>query len=207
MSRLEDDRAKLEEAVALFRSQAALHGSSSASALIRWAHQGGKKKPAASMVRDAWHDFEAGRGYAELPVERYVVEYHRQEELFQGGDSAPKSVSGGPPTEAETAESPPVKDPETGEWVSEVELRRRQDGCEHKVRVNSGRSVVCDGCGEVLEELPECSHEGTTKRGHDDPNRWVCTACGEDVGEAPPEIKKPKPTKPAAVDDDQEVLF
>lgn len=188
MSRLEDDRAKLLEAVALFRTQAVLHGSSSDSSLIRWAHAGGKKKPSSSMVRDAWHDFEAGRRYAELPVERYVVEYHRQEELFQGGDSAPSPEVGGAPTKAGTVESSPVD-------------------CEHKVRVNSGRSVVCDSCGEVLEELPECSHEGTTKRGHDDPNRWVCTACGEDVGEAPPEIKKPDRSKPAAVDDDQEVLF
>ena len=60
--------------------------------------------------------------------------------------------------------------------------------------------MVCDDCGEVLEELPECSHEGTTERGRDDPTRWVCTACGQDVGEAPPEIK-PKP------DEQEEILF
>jgi hypothetical protein len=202
MSRLEEDREKLLEAVAIFRERASLHGSSSPEALIRWAHQGGKGKPQAPMVREKWHDFAAGRRYADLPVQDYVVEYHHQAELFdeasptstdialdkfQGGDSTPSPETGGRPTEAGTVESPPVTD----ELVA----------CEHKVRVNSGTSIVCDKCGEVIEELPECSHEGTTVRGHDDKTRLVCRACGADVGEAEPEIAPP------STDDEQEVLF
>ena len=194
MSRLEDDRAKLVDAVALFRVQAVLHGSSSAAALIRWAHEGGKKKPSASMVRDAWHDFEAGRRYASLPVEQYQVEYNRQAELFgAAGDPAPHQDSDAPSEDSRGDDS--VPETKVGGTSSEARTAGSSpDPCEHKGRVNDGRSIVCDSCGEVLEELPECSHEGTTVRGHDDPTRWVCTACGQDVGEAPPEIKKPKGT-------------
>lgn len=157
MSRLEADRAKLDEAVAIFRTHANLHGNASAEALIRWAHEGGTKKPQAGMVRDAWHDFEAGRRYAELPVQRFVVEYHRQGDMFhvargdpptqtdadapaeklKGGESVPPPETGGAPSEASTADSSPVP------------------ACEHKARVNDGTEVVCDDCGEVLEELPK----------------------------------------------------
>ena len=75
MSRLAEDHEKLTEAVKIFRVRANLHGSSSDAALVAWAHGNGSRKPCADMVRTAWHDFAAGRHYADLHVIEYVIEY------------------------------------------------------------------------------------------------------------------------------------
>ncbi len=61
--------------------------------------------------------------------------------------------------------------------------------CRHVVRRNDGRSVVCDDCDLVLEELPECSHTNV-RRGHCEPTEMVCEDCAAVVGEYAPEIKR-----------------
>lgn len=203
MSRVDEDKAKLLEAVGIFRVEAKLIDSASDEALVAYAHASGQGKRYADMVRTAWHDYMHARYAVALPVTPYVIEY-KQTGLFEHGESATKEEPP-PPTDAD---DPKGGDPDLGERTSKVDDAAGSPSddnpfCPHRARVNSGRSVICDDCGEVLEELPECSHEGTTKRGHDDPTRWVCTACGDDVGEAPPEIEKPKP-KP---DDQEEILF
>ena len=81
--RLALDEEKLREAVGIFRTQANLHASSSDDALVRYAHEAGKGKPHASMVRDCWHDFENGRRYADLHVVPYVIKYQTQERMFE----------------------------------------------------------------------------------------------------------------------------
>jgi hypothetical protein len=217
--RLETDREKIEEAVGIFRARANLHANADAPALIRWAHENGKSKPYADMVRTAWHDFENGRRYNDLPVHRYEIRYERQADLFKPppiGDARPsdekKGSNSDPPPDGQTPDpEPDIQDERlTSQSPLPVLPRRRSPGpCEHKGRVNDGKSIVCDDCGEVLEELPDCAHEGTKVRGHEDPTRWVCTACGEDVGEAPPEIKpeEPEPEPEPEPADDQEVLF
>ncbi len=208
MSRVEDDKTKLIEAVGIFRVEAKLIDSASDEALVAYAHGSGQGKRYADMVRTAWHDYMHARYAVALPVTPYVIEY-KQTGLFEQGERATKEE---PPPPTDT-DAPEGGDPDHGERASTVDAAAGSSPenpfCPHKVRVNSGKSVVCDDCGEVLEELPECSHEGTTKRGHDDPNRWVCTACGEDVGEAPQEVVagKRKARKPKPPDDQEEILF
>ncbi len=80
--RLAGDEEKLRDAVGIFRTQANLHASSSDDALVRYAHEAGKGKPHASMVRECWHDFENGRRYADLRVVPYVIKYQTQEQMF-----------------------------------------------------------------------------------------------------------------------------
>ena len=93
-----------------------------------FAHGAGKDRDYADMVRDAWHFFEHGRRYAELPVERYRIEYRDPEpppprdddrrivddEEFVHGRRTGRDLD-------------TFQDPDTGEWVTQEELHRRQN--------------------------------------------------------------------------------
>jgi len=130
--RLELDEEKLRESVGIFRTNANLHNSSSDEALIRYAHEGGKGRPHAKMVREKWHDFENGRRYATLPVTPYQITYQTQEPLF-GPD-----------------------DPKQGEGAGESDALGITDdpapSCLHidMVLDETGRENVCADCGELL---------------------------------------------------------
>lgn len=160
MSRVDDDKAKLVEAVGIFRIRGALHGSSGDVALVRWAHEGGKKKPYADMVREAWHDYAQARHYASLPVSDYRIEY-QQAGLFDGE----KADGQEPPPPGESSE-PAGGDPVFGERASKSDVAAGPSPdpfCKH-VPVNDGKTVVCDTCGEVLEVPEEApvEHEALT---------------------------------------------
>lgn len=108
MNRLQADRDKLIEAVAVFRTRANLHAGSSESALVRWAHENGKGKPYADMVRDAWHDFAAGRRYAELTLIDYAIDYPR-DDSGDGDPVAPVDENVGDRPENTNSGSPSVR--------------------------------------------------------------------------------------------------
>ena len=173
--RLADDLVKLREAVGIFRVQANLHGSSSDDALIGYAHGSGRKKPHASMVRTAWHDYETGRNYAKLPVTRYVI---NQPRLFDHGEKVDEQK---PPPPSDS-DAPKSREQLEKEFVKVTGLDSRDGGsvpsgkqggspsvgtaespsvsdeggvCFHKVPVNDGNNVICDDCGEVLGPAPE----------------------------------------------------
>ena len=88
MSRVDDDREKLLDAVGAFRTRANLHNSSSDMALVRWAHEGGKSRPWADMVRTCWHDYAMARTYEELRVVEFVIDYSGDKDS-RDGDPAP----------------------------------------------------------------------------------------------------------------------
>lgn len=104
MDRLEADRSKLIEAVGLFRVTAKLHSNSRDDALIRYAHGAGRNRDGAEIVRLAWHDYEAGRHLARLPVTRYLI--------AEEPGAAPAAEPGKPPRAPR--ERPPADAPRRG---------------------------------------------------------------------------------------------
>lgn len=148
MSRLESDKAKLVDAVAIYRTNANLHDNSSDEALIGYAHRSGKKKPMSDMVRNAWHDFEQGRRYAGLEVRRYVIDYREPREPAPIVDD--EEVSG----EAERSQGV-GSDVKSGRGDDVSDESAPNPFCHHKVRLNDGKEIVCDDCGEVLGPAPE----------------------------------------------------
>lgn len=124
MNRLQADREKLLEAVDVFRVRANLHAGSSDSALVGWAHGNGKRKPYADMVRDAWHDFAAGRRYAELSLVEYVIDYARRDSE-DGDPVAPVDEAVGDRPEGSDSGSPSVRAPESLEHPALTSPRKR----------------------------------------------------------------------------------
>ena len=138
MNRLQGDREKLLEAVDVFRVRANLHAGSSDSALVGWAHGNGKRKPYADMVRDAWHDFAAGRRYAELSLVEYVIDYARRDSEDGDpvapvdeavGDRPGGSDSGSPSVRAsESVEHPALTSPRARKRTPKREPKAEEDG-------------------------------------------------------------------------------
>lgn len=194
MNRLEEDREKLAEAVGFFRVSANLHGSSSDAALVRWAHQGGKARPSADMVREKWHDFTQGRLAANLPVVDYQIEYH-QVGLFE---ERPPSTDADAPVDQDD-------DGSVAKTESVGDRSRDQDAgpssvpanpfCGHLVVTNDGAVVACDKCGEVLGEVV------------DEVVEWKDGHAYELVSSRPEEPKPPKRSKPEPPPSDEDVLF
>ena len=163
MSRLEDDRAKLLDAVKIFRTRANLHASSPVSSLIAWAHESGQSKPYANMVRDAWHDFEMGRRYAELPVHAYKINYPSDEPepppptdaYLAGGDEGEGDALG----RVSEPSSPSVEtirhDALANDTGRDPEGTGEEDHCPHAVTESDGDIVACSECGELLGERDE----------------------------------------------------
>lgn len=198
--RLADDREKLEQAVGFFRVHANLHGGSSDVALVRWAHEQGKAKPHADMVRTAWHDFAHGRMAASLEVEPYRIKYHSDAQL---GLFAEGEVEGTAP--------PPADDRGSGEGKGKVAAPDASGTaagpdpfCAHKVRTNDGTDIICEDCGEFLQKVPPCDHLNTVLS-HDDDERLACRDCGADLGLREPEKSMDKPAP--AGQDDEEILY
>ena len=194
MSRLEEDREKLAEAVGFFRTSANLHGSSSDAALVRWAHQGGKARPSADMVREKWHDFTQGRLAASRPVVDYQIEYH-QVGLFE--EPPPSTDAEAPVTSrddgsATTTESVGDRPGDQDAGPSSVPAN---PFCGHLVVMNDGAVVACDQCGEVLGQVV------------DERVEWKDGHAYELVSSRPDEPKPPKRSKPKPPASDEEVLF
>ena len=207
--RLAEDHEKLVESVGIFRVRANLHGSSSDPALIQWAHEGGKARPYADMVRTAWHDFEQGRMVARLEVERYRIKYpQEQRDLFAGGEPSVGEEVSPPADRGSGAGKGKVAAPDVSGTAASPDQEpsgaAADPFCAHKGRVNDGKRITCDACGEVLEELPPCEHRNT-KRDHLDGSRLACLDCGQDAGPAQPEKSMDNP--PAIGEDDEEILY
>lgn len=196
MSRLEEDREKLAEAVGFFRTSANLHGSSSDAALVRWAHQGGKARPSADMVREKWHDFTQGRLAANLPVVDYQIEYH-QVGLFE---ERPPSTDADAPVDQDDDGSV-AKTDEVGDRSEDQDAgpssvpAEGEPFCGHKVVTNDGAVVACDKCGEVLGQVV------------DERVEWKDGHAYELESSRPEEPKPERRTKPKPPASDEEVLF
>jgi hypothetical protein len=181
-NRVESDEAKLHEAVSIYRTRAGLHGSSEDAALVRYAHEAGKAKPYADMVRDAWHDYRQACQYAEVPVEDYEIrkwkhlqralpfddplpqrskpatETVRDERLHSEPEQ--RSQRGESDGESFGGDEPPLSCPHQDRILDETEQNNVCTacgeilGCAHKVRINDGKGVTCDDCGELLGPAP-----------------------------------------------------
>jgi len=188
--RLQIDEENLRESVAFFRTNASLHGSSSDEALIRYAHEGGKGRPHANMVREKWHDFENGRRYAALPVTPYQIQYQTQQPLFDPDD--PKQREGADESDASagiSADSAPSRS------AADCPLT-------DMVLDDTGRENVCSECGELLgpaDPIPNGnesgSDEGKGKVAASDASGTASDPSGADGS------KQPKR------DDEEDVLF
>lgn len=88
--RPESDLEKLREAVVIFRAGAKLHGHSPDSALIAWAHGSGSSRKCADIVRDAWHDFEAGCNIAGIRCTRFEPTLPKPENPQETPETAPR---------------------------------------------------------------------------------------------------------------------
>ncbi len=71
--RLESDLERLREAVAIYRVYSEMQGNASDSVVIGFAHRGGRLKPQADVVRQAWQDYVQGRQYAKLETIPYMI--------------------------------------------------------------------------------------------------------------------------------------
>ena len=203
MSRLDDDREKLHEAVGFYRTRANLHGSSSDATLVRWAHQGGKGKPHADMVREKWHDFVQGRLAANLPVTDYQIQY-AQAGLFEesppstDADAPQRSEDDGPAATIDDVGDRSGEDPAGPSSISESE-----PFCGHKVVTNDGAVVACDKCGEVLGQVVvDADGERVEwKDGH------AYELESSRTEEPKPKRKRASKPKPKPEPPDEEVLF
>lgn len=187
MDRLESDEANLRESVGIFRTNASLHNSSSDEALIRYAHEGGKGKPHANMVREKWHDFENGRRYAALPVTPYVIKYQTQEALFEPDD--PKQREGAGESTALGITDDPAP------------------SCLHidMVLDETGRENVCADCGELLGPADsEPNSSQGNEAGSDGGKGKVATSDASGTASGPHGADSSKQPKR---DDEEEVLF
>ncbi len=180
--RLKLDEENLREAVGIFRTNANLHNSSSDEALIRYAHEGGKGKPHANMVREKWHDFENGRRYAALPVTPYSIKYQTQQPLFDEPPPIGEPVRGITKESLERAEGQyeAAKD-EFGKAILDiaVDAKRREGAGESDATGVKSASVGAD------DPAPSCQHIDMVL---DETGREnVCADCGELLGPADPE--------------------
>lgn len=194
--RLELDEEKLREAVGFFRTNANLHASSSDEALIRYAHEGGKGKPHANMIRDCWHDFENGRRYASLPVTPYQIKYQTQAQLFEPLDAKQREGAGESDAKVGVTEAPAGDD-------DPVPSRSPAD-CPHSDMVldETGRENVCAECGELLgpaDPIPNGNESGS-----DEGKGKVAASDASGTASDPNGASGSKQPKS---DDEEEVLF
>lgn len=185
--RLELDEEKLREAVGFFRTNANLHASSSDEALIRYAHEGGKGKPHANMIRDCWHDFENGRRYASLPVTPYQIKYQTQEALFEEPPPIGEPVRGITKESMQRANEQieEAKD-EFGRAIIDIALdaKQREGAGESDAKVGVTEAPAGDDDPVPSRSPADCPHSDMVL---DETGREnVCAECGELLGPAGP---------------------
>ncbi len=178
--RLKGDYRKVVEMIALYRKRANLHRNSSSESVIRFAHESGKDRAHASYLRDAWHDFENGRHYAGMPVVQYCIDYPAEREYD--------------PEEVQQVERAGVESTDSSGGNHPASA----SACSHKVKINDGKDIVCEQCGEVLRASP--SNENTRSRKSE---TYKPQALNTSSQPEPKKKKTPTVTDPP----DEELLF
>lgn len=217
--RLASDETKLREAVGFFRTNANLHASSSDEALIRYAHEGGTRKPHASMVRDCWHDFEHGRRYEDLPVIPYQIKYQTQEQMFDEPADVEQALAAldraTPRTETVRDDRLSTSRHEGADEADAKEAKAASEGasddpapsCLHidTVLDETGRENLCADCGELLGPASPNSHSNLEDAdGSDEGKGKVATSDASGTASGPKRAERSKQRPP---DDEEEVLF
>ncbi len=215
--RLALDEEKLREAVGIFRTQANLHASSSDDALVRYAHEAGKGKPHASMVREAWHDFENGRRYASLRVLPYVIKYQTQEQMFEPTPTDVEQALAALDRSEPKVET--VRDERLSSGHGDAEELHERDAtlahvggddpaspCPHidTVLDETGEENVCADCGELLGPASPDLHTNLEDAdGSDGGKGKVAPSDASGTASGPKRTERSEQQR----DDDEEVLF